>query len=546
MAGAALMLLLRAVQHTAWSYRSGDFLHAVQSASAGHRVAILLSAGVVTAGALVMIRKCLRDGPGLSSGIWFHSGRLPLARTFANAILSIVIVGLGASLGREAAPKEVAAAIASSLSDRFGLTNAERRVLVACGAGAGMAAVYNVPLGGALFAIEVLLGTLALPLVLPALVTSLIATAVAWTVLPMQPSFSMPAYGANVSGIIWAIVFGPCAGIAAAAFVRVISWASARKLRGVSTVSASVGVFAIAGIASLAFPQVLGNGKNVVQLAFVDQIGLTLMAVLLILKLAATAGCLSTGAPGGLFMPTMAFGALLGGLLGHFWERGWPTQEPGSYAVIGAGALLAAATQGPVSAIVLVLELASNANGLIVPLILAAAEASLIARMLESRSIYSGRIAPASVHRMAQGTVIVLTAFDDLVSHDYSVISAAAPFPMVLQELLALRKGTLYVLDERGALVGELETTAFVETPSGSNFPLAAITAGDLASSGPYVDAAMSREEVIEKLDTSGRLRLPLVERESHRIVGVVNRDVTPHQSSHCVEPNRPENRTAF
>ena len=139
--GAALMMILRGVQHTAWSYESGDFLHAVQSVSAVHRMVVLVSAGIVTAGALLLIRKFLRDGPGLSSGIWFHSGRLPLARTFANAILSIVIVGLGASLGREAAPKEVAAAIASSLADLFGLTNAQRRLLVACGAGAGMAAV---------------------------------------------------------------------------------------------------------------------------------------------------------------------------------------------------------------------------------------------------------------------------------------------------------------------------------------------------------------------------------------------------------------------
>src|ERR1035438_1746807 len=84
--GAALMMILRGVQHTAWSYESGDFLHAVQSVSAGHRMVVLVSAGIVTAGALLLIRKFLRDGPGLSSGIWFHSGRLPLARTFANAI----------------------------------------------------------------------------------------------------------------------------------------------------------------------------------------------------------------------------------------------------------------------------------------------------------------------------------------------------------------------------------------------------------------------------------------------------------------------------
>ncbi len=535
------MMLLRVVQHAAWSYRSGDFLHAVQRVSARHRLAVLLSAGIVTAGALLIIRKCFRDGPGLSSGLWFHSGRLPLARTFANAILSIVIVGLGASLGREAAPKEVAAAIASSLSDFFGLTNAQRRSLVACGAGAGMAAVYNVPLGGALFSIEVLLGTLAVPLVLPALATSLIATAIAWTALPMQPGFSTPAYDTNVSQILWAIVFGPFAGIGAVAFVRVISWASARRPRGLSTIGMSIGVFVIVGITSLAFPQILGNGKNVVELAFDDHIGLTLIAALLILKLAATAGCLSTGAPGGLFMPTMAFGALLGGLLGHVWELGWSAFEPGSYAVIGAGALLAAATQGPISAIVLVLELAPNANGLIVPLMLAVAEALLVARTLESRSIYSGRIVNTLwANQMNQRATVQRTAFDDLVTHDYTAISAAATFQTVVQRLLTLREGALYVLDERGGLVGSLERAAFVNAPSQATcFPLAALTAGDLASTVPFIETAMTRTEVIEQIDASGYASLPLVEQGSHRLVGIVSRNAALTQSSYPADTDR-------
>jgi hypothetical protein len=241
----------------------------------------------------------------------------------------------------------------------------------------------------------------------------------------------------------------------------------------------------------------------------------------------------------------MAFGALLGDFLGHLWERGWPTHEPGSYAVVGAGALLAAATQGPVSAIVLMLELASNANGLIVPLMLAAAEASLVARMFESRSIYSGRSAPdpPSVNRMALGSVVVSTAFDDLVTQDYDVVSAAAPLPMVLQQLLALRGGMLYVLDERGALVGALEAKTFAQAPSRpTRFPLAAITAGDLASIGPVIDTTMTRTQALEELSASGEARLPLVEHGSHRLVGIVNRNVTSPQSSYDAQPSRPEN----
>src|SRR6202035_6095518 len=88
----------------------------------------------------------------------------------------------------------------------------QRRLLVACGAGAGMAAVYNVPLGGALFALEVLLGTITLPLVLPALATSLIATAMAWIVVPIAPTYFLPTYGVSASLVVWAAIVGPLAG----------------------------------------------------------------------------------------------------------------------------------------------------------------------------------------------------------------------------------------------------------------------------------------------------------------------------------------------
>jgi H+/Cl- antiporter ClcA len=105
----------------------------------------------------------------ITEAIWFSAGRLPALRTLGSAVLSVVVVGMGASLGRKGAPKQAGAVIANVLSDKAALSDEQRRLLVACGAGAGMAAAYGVPLGGALFALEVLRGMLALRLVLPAL-----------------------------------------------------------------------------------------------------------------------------------------------------------------------------------------------------------------------------------------------------------------------------------------------------------------------------------------------------------------------------------------
>jgi chloride channel protein, CIC family len=103
-------------------------------------------------------------------------------------VFSIAIVGMGVSLGREGALKQTGAAIASKLAGWFQLTPAQQRLLVACAAGAGMAAAYNVPFGGAIFAVEVLLGTLSLPLMLPALAASFIATGVSFLLLPARPT----------------------------------------------------------------------------------------------------------------------------------------------------------------------------------------------------------------------------------------------------------------------------------------------------------------------------------------------------------------------
>jgi CIC family chloride channel protein len=401
--GAALMELLRGVQHLAWSYHSGgsleseSFVEAVERTSPARRVLVLVIGGVVAGGGAVLLAGRAgpgeRTGPGeVSEAIWLRKARMPFVASLAKAVHSIVIVGLGASLGREAAPQQTGAAVASALSDWARLPEWQRRLLVACGAGAGMAAVYNVPLGGALFALEVLLGTLTLPLVLPALATSLIATAVAWIALPTHPTYAIPSYSVHGSQIVWAIVIGPIAGLAAVAYIRLIAGAHALRPSGRLRFLAPVVVFAALGTVAIAYPQLLGNGKSVVQLALVARLSVGLLAVLLVLKPIATAACLSSGAPGGLFTPTLAYGVLLGGLLGQGWSEIWPGAPLGSYAIIGGAAVLGAAMQGPLAAVVLLLELTRHADALMVPVLLAVVEATVLARLLGAPSIYSARL----------------------------------------------------------------------------------------------------------------------------------------------------------
>jgi CIC family chloride channel protein len=391
--GAALMELLHALEHLSWSYSTGSFLHGVQATPASHRVLVLLGAGVLAGIGAVALKRLHGFGGGeVSEAVWLEDGRLALGPSLSRGVLSIVIVAMGASLGREAAPQLAGAATASRLCQAAGLPGWQRRLLVACGAGAGMAAVYNVPLGGALFALEVLLGTVTLPLVLPALATSLIATAVAWVALPTSSTYLVPTYGVSPSQIVWAAVVGPVAGLAAVAWVRVIARAHRLRLAGAARFAAPIVVLTVLGAVSIAYPQLLGNGKDTVQLAVTGALGAGLLAVLAVLKPVMTAACLGSGAPGGLFTPTLTYGALLGGLLGHAWTVAWPGAPAGSFALIGGGAVLAASMQGPLAAVVLTVELAHHSLTLMVPLLLAVTEATVVARLLGAPSIYSARL----------------------------------------------------------------------------------------------------------------------------------------------------------
>ena len=309
-------------------------------------------------------------------------------------MLSIVTVGLGVALGREGAPQLVGAATASRLSAWAALPTWQRRLLVASGAGAGFAAIYNVPLGGSLFALEVLLGTVALPLVLPALATSVIATAVAWITLGTSPTYRLPAYALHPTQMVWALLVGPLIGVVAIAWVRLVRRAGAMRPRRWGRFAAPLSVFTILGVVSIQYPQLLGNGKGVVQLAALGGLSLGLMIVLLVLKPLATLACLGVGSPGGLFTPSLTVGVLLAGVLGTLWDHIWPGGTIGSYAVIGGGAFLAASMQGPLSGVVLVLELTRNFDSLMAPTLVAVIEATVIARRLGAPSIYSARLRP--------------------------------------------------------------------------------------------------------------------------------------------------------
>jgi CIC family chloride channel protein len=390
---AVLTKLLEVVQHLVWRGSSTNLLDAARAAGPWRHILVLLGAALVT-GLGQLLLKHLSSGNGIdtTAAIWFHAGRMPALRTLGSAVLSVLIVGMGVSLGREGAPKQAGAVFANFFSDKERLSDEQRRLLVACGAGAGMGAAYGVPLGGALFALEVMRGKLALRYVLPALFASLIATGVSWFALPDAPTYIIPSYVSSASLILWTLLAGPIAGVASVGYVRMVNWADRHRPQGWGRLTTPLIVMGVLGVVSIWIPQVLGNGKDVSELAFTSQVAPSLMLILLVLKPAATALCMRSGAPGGMFTPSLTFGAMLGGLLGFAWSHFWPGVPPGLFALLGAGAVVGATTQGPISAAVLMMELTGRDRSFILPLLLVVSIATLVARTIEPRSIYDARL----------------------------------------------------------------------------------------------------------------------------------------------------------
>lgn len=386
-----LMKLLRFVQHLAWRYDNGPFLEAAARAPASMRVIILAGAGVIAALTLMAMRTKYERGRGVEAAIWLHDGRLPPIPTMLKALLSIVIVGLGASLGREAAPKQMGALTGHLLGQWSRLSDRQQKLLVACGAGSGIAAVYNVPFGGALFTLEVLLGELSLPFVAPAFLATLSGTAAGWLLLPNEPTYQVPAMPISAGLLVFAILLAPFAGVASALFVKAVALAGRMRPRGYAVLPVSLAVFSLVGIFAITFPQMLGNGKGIVELCVLDRLAMPALLALLFLKPFATIACLGTGAPGGLFTPTIACGALLGAVVGHWWLLVWPGAPAGAFALLGATALLGGTTKGPVSSVALMLELTRHIDGLMVPLLAMTAISTMIAHRIDQRSTYTSR-----------------------------------------------------------------------------------------------------------------------------------------------------------
>ena len=392
--GDLMMVILFNVQHLAFGYHTGTFEAGAEHASAARRVTSLVVAGAFGGVAWFLLRRYTKGKRSeIDDAIWNGDGRLSFRRSLGTSVISEVVIGMGASIGREAAPKLLGGASASVLAGWAGLSTQQRRLLVACGGGGGLAAGYNVPLAGALFTAEILIGSISLPVMLPALACSWIATATAWIYLPDRATYlGIPDYRFSSSLMTWALLAGPVIGLISSAYIRLIGWVSHHRARGLRALFAPVVAFGILGVIGIWYPQLFGNGLDMARDAFLGIGSLSLLLALFALKPLVTALCLGSGASGGLFTPTLSTGAVLGGALGLAWNLAWPGSPSGAFAMVGAAAMIGAAMQAPLSGLALVLELTHSGFGLMVPMMAATVIATAVAFYVDGSSIYSARL----------------------------------------------------------------------------------------------------------------------------------------------------------
>ncbi|MGH3733533.1 MAG: chloride channel protein [Acidimicrobiales bacterium] len=394
--GDLLMWILAAAERVAFNYHSGSYQAAVVAVSGVQRVVSLLVAGAIGAVSWYLIRRYFKnESSEIDEAVWNGDGELSLRRSFLTSIVSEVVVGAGASIGREAAPKLMGGASGSLIARWFNLTSAQKRLLVACGGGAGLAAVYNVPLGGALFTVEVLYGSFALPVVFPALATTFVATAVSWVYLPRHATYvNVPNYRFSTSLMIWSLLAGVVIGLLAVGYVRLIGLASFYRAKGANIFWTLPLVFALVGVIGIWYPQLFGNGKDMAHEAFLGVGGIGLFFALFALKPLVTTLTLGSGASGGLFTPFLSTGAMLGAFLGAAWIHLWPGTPVGAFALVGAAAMIGAAMQAPLAGLVLVLELTHGGFNISIPMMAATVIATLLVRQIDGYSIYSARLPP--------------------------------------------------------------------------------------------------------------------------------------------------------
>lgn len=399
--------------------------------------------------------------PEVMKAVALDGGVIRKRIVVVKALASAISIGSGMSVGREGPIVQVGSAIGSTLGQLTGMRMQAMRTLVGCGAAAGIAATFNAPIAGCIFAVEIILGDFAVATFSPIVVSSVMATVISRHYLGDIPAFEIPEYKlvSYWEYPLYAIL-GILVAILGVVFITVLykSEDLVDRIKFPEYLKPAVGGLIVGGI-GIQIPYVMGVGYETMNMALFGQLSMWMLLLLAGMKIVATSVTLSFGGSGGVFAPSLYMGACFGGAFGAFVNSYYPesTGSIGAYSLVGMGAMVAATTHAPITAILILFELSGNYT-IILPLMLSCIVSTAVATRIKPDSIYTLKLLRRGIDLKRGKEVNVLRSLK--VIDGMSKKIETLPEDMRLQQLLDTMQVSPYqnypVLDAEGNLSGLL------------------------------------------------------------------------------------------
>jgi CIC family chloride channel protein len=471
------------------------------------------------------------DGvPNAMEAIALHGGIIRPRTVGLRTLTAAVTIGSGGSVGREAPIAQIGAAIGSIVGQFLKVSATRMRLFVACGAAGGIAAVFNAPIGGVFFSLEVLLGDFSAATFAPIVIASVISTAVARLLLGNVLIFQVPPY--ILSGfrdLVISAVLGVFCGLAAIFFMRGLE--SAEKQFSSSRIPlwarAAVGG-GVTGLIAIFFPHVLGTDATTLDAAFEGTFPWFLLLLIGYLKIVATSCSLGSGGSGGVLGPAVFIGGILGAFAGTVVNALFPGQVGfiGGYALIGMAAFLAPVIGGPITSVLILFEMAGN-YAIILPLLVAVVNAMLVARQFSRYSLYTYKLHEKGIDLVAgrEESVLKQVRVRDVMRETFHSVLPSASFGSLAASSFNNKIDYLYLTGEEGGLTGVVSLTdlrPYLKEESLWDL----VRAQDVATPDPV--AVMPSESLLDALNKFAYrnvAQLPVVsDPHTRKLIGVVRR----------------------
>jgi len=426
--------------------------------------------------------------PEVMQAILLKHGKIRPRVAAIKALASAITIGTGGSVGREGPIIQIGSSIGSTVGQFFRVPQKKLKTLVACGAAAGIAAAFNAPIAGALFAVEIILMDFAVAQFSPIVISAVIATVISHSYEGNLAAFSVPSYEyASPYELVFYFILGAASGLVSFLFIKVLYYSEDffdKKLNIPDYLKPIIGGFAI-GIIALLFPQIMGVGYDSINNALHGNMIWYIALGLVFLKIIATSLTLGSGGSGGIFAPSLFMGAMLGYFFGALANLLFPdiTAGPGAYALVAMGGLVAGTTRAPITAIIIVFELTYDYE-IILPLMITAIVSTIVSSYLSSESIYTLKLLlrGISINEGTETNIMESILVKDVYEKDFTSIEVTDNFSKVVSTVLS-RKGVEFpVVNKLGSIVGIISMNDLKELLFEKDSLNSLLIAGDLAN----------------------------------------------------------------